>query len=64
MTTRKPLVNIGGQLQELPSGDLITGIGTFPFYIADGTSASISLTAAGSLPFYKADGSSSDIGLT
>ncbi len=63
MTTRRPLVNVSGQVQELPTGDLLYGIGSFPFFKADGTLSKILLSAAGALPFFKADGSSSDIGL-
>ena len=38
-------------------------VGTFPFYVAAGTSDNISLTANNELPFFKANGTASDIPL-
>ena len=61
MAERRPLVNIGGRVKELPAGDTLPAAGTrFPFYLQTGASP-IPLTGAGALPFFLASGASSDI---
>lgn len=64
MASRKALIVDSGTVKELPDGDSLTGVGSFPFFESDGTPAPIPLTADGKLPFFKADGSPSDIPLT
>jgi hypothetical protein len=62
-TSRRPLVVIGGSVQELPEGDIVAGINRFlPFLLANGTVSNIKLlVTTGALPFLLANGSTSNI---
>lgn len=50
----------GTNIFEIAGGGATSG--TFPFYVADGSSDTIAVTS-GSFPFYKADGTQDNIGV-
>lgn len=60
MTTRKPLVQIGGSVQELPTGDTIevtAGTAILSIVTRASTVTSITLSSGGILPVLQHDGS-------
>ena len=62
MALHKPLVRVGGQIKQLPSGDGLTGVPVaLPFWLSAGTRQDIPITAQGELPFWLSNGTPENI---